>query len=185
MPVTAASRAMTRSRSAAPHRPDRDGGAGRRRPGRPPLLGRNPRSPPRSRHAIPQRLMQIKPIIAFRCQINGYWGNAQPFGGKSSAASGRRSARRAGPATAAPGCDEEDGMKASLVPGVTSTSNVTSIASARSISWARAARVYATPMLVRDIEVACRELLLRTSTPARTRSARASRSTISPRRCSA
>jgi predicted thioesterase len=39
------------------------------------------------------------------------------------------------------------------------------------------ARVYATPMLVRDIEVACRNLLLSTWTRARTRWARASSST--------
>ncbi len=51
-------------------------------------------------------------------------------------------------------------MKGSLVPGVTSTTKVT-VDRDRTIDFmGEAARVYATPMLVRDIEVACRELLL-------------------------
>ena len=51
-------------------------------------------------------------------------------------------------------------MKVSLVPGVTSTTKVT-VDRDRTIDFmGEAARVYATPMLVRDIEVACRELLL-------------------------
>jgi len=52
-------------------------------------------------------------------------------------------------------------MKASLVSGVTSTTKVT-VDRDRTIDFmGEAARVYATPMLVRDIEVACRELLLK------------------------
>jgi fluoroacetyl-CoA thioesterase len=51
-------------------------------------------------------------------------------------------------------------MKASLIPGVTSTSTVV-VDRERTIGFmGEKARVYATPMLVRDIEVACRELLL-------------------------
>jgi predicted thioesterase len=50
-------------------------------------------------------------------------------------------------------------MKASLVPGVTSTSSVI-VDRDRTIGFmGEKARVYATPMLVRDIEIACRELL--------------------------
>lgn len=51
-------------------------------------------------------------------------------------------------------------MKASLAPGVTSTTQIT-VDRDRTIDFmGEAARVYATPMLVRDIEVACRTLLL-------------------------
>jgi predicted thioesterase len=51
-------------------------------------------------------------------------------------------------------------MKASLTAGVTATSKVT-VDRERTIDFmGEKARVYATPMLVRDIEVACRELLL-------------------------
>ena len=51
-------------------------------------------------------------------------------------------------------------MKASLAPGVTSTAQI-SVDRDRTIDFmGEAARVYATPMLVRDIEVACRTLLL-------------------------
>jgi len=51
-------------------------------------------------------------------------------------------------------------MKASLVSGVTSTTRIT-VDRDRTIDFmGEAARVYATPMLVRDIEVACRTLLL-------------------------
>jgi fluoroacetyl-CoA thioesterase len=51
-------------------------------------------------------------------------------------------------------------MKASLAPGVTSTTKIV-IDRDRTIDFmGEAARVYATPMLVRDIEVACRNLLL-------------------------
>ena len=51
-------------------------------------------------------------------------------------------------------------MKASLAPGVQATTRVT-VTRERTIDFmGEAARVYATPMLVRDIEVACRELLL-------------------------
>ena len=51
-------------------------------------------------------------------------------------------------------------MKASLAPGVTRTSKLT-VDRDRTIGFmGENARVYATPMLVRDIEVACRELLL-------------------------
>ena len=51
-------------------------------------------------------------------------------------------------------------MKASLAPGVTSTATIT-VDRDRTIGFmGEAARVYATPMLVRDFEVTCRELLL-------------------------
>ena len=51
-------------------------------------------------------------------------------------------------------------MKASLTAGVSATSKVT-VDRERTIDFmGEKARVYATPMLVRDIEVACRELLL-------------------------
>lgn len=51
-------------------------------------------------------------------------------------------------------------MKASLAPGVASTTRIT-VDRDRTIDFmGEAARVYATPMLVRDIEVACRTLLL-------------------------
>jgi predicted thioesterase len=51
-------------------------------------------------------------------------------------------------------------MKASLVPGVTSTAKIV-VDRERTIDFmGEDARVYATPMLVRDIEIACRELLL-------------------------
>jgi predicted thioesterase len=50
-------------------------------------------------------------------------------------------------------------MKASLTAGVTATSKLT-VDRERTIDFmGEKARVYATPMLVRDIEVACRELL--------------------------
>ena len=52
-------------------------------------------------------------------------------------------------------------MKASLTAGVTATSKLT-VDRERTIDFmGEKARVYGTPMLVRDIEVACRELLLR------------------------
>lgn len=51
-------------------------------------------------------------------------------------------------------------MKPSLQPGVASTARI-AIDRERTIGFmGEKARVYATPMLVRDIEVACRELLL-------------------------
>lgn len=51
-------------------------------------------------------------------------------------------------------------MKASLVPGATATARFT-VDRDRTIGFmGEAARVYATPMLVRDIEMACRDLLL-------------------------
>ena len=51
-------------------------------------------------------------------------------------------------------------MKPSLQPGVATTAHV-AIDRERTIDFmGEKARVYATPMLVRDIEVACRELLL-------------------------
>ncbi len=51
-------------------------------------------------------------------------------------------------------------MKSSLQPGVSTTVRV-SIDRERTIDFmGEKARVYATPMLVRDIEVGCRELLL-------------------------
>lgn len=51
-------------------------------------------------------------------------------------------------------------MKSSLHPGLASQSTWT-VDRARTIDFmGEKARVYATPMLVRDIEVACRELLL-------------------------
>lgn len=51
-------------------------------------------------------------------------------------------------------------MKASLAPGVTRTSKLT-VDRDRTIGFmGENARVYATPMLVQDIEIACRELLL-------------------------
>jgi predicted thioesterase len=50
-------------------------------------------------------------------------------------------------------------MKATLKPGLDATANVT-VDRERTIGFmGEEARVYATPMLVRDIEVACRELL--------------------------
>jgi len=52
-------------------------------------------------------------------------------------------------------------MKPSLVPGVAATREFP-IDRERTIDFmGEEARVYATPMLVRDIEVACRELLLK------------------------
>jgi fluoroacetyl-CoA thioesterase len=51
-------------------------------------------------------------------------------------------------------------MKASLAPGVTATSTLV-VDRDRTIGFmGEKARVYATPMLVRDVEVACRNLLL-------------------------
>ncbi|HZQ60625.1 MAG TPA: hotdog domain-containing protein [Casimicrobiaceae bacterium] len=51
-------------------------------------------------------------------------------------------------------------MKATLGPGLESTARIT-VDRERTIGFmGEAARVYATPMLVRDVEVACRELLL-------------------------
>ena len=51
-------------------------------------------------------------------------------------------------------------MKASLAAGVTATKKLT-VDRERTIDFmGEKARVYATPMLVRDMEVACRELLL-------------------------
>ena len=51
-------------------------------------------------------------------------------------------------------------MKASLASGVSATTTLT-VDRERTIDFmGEAARVYATPMLVRDIEVACRNLLL-------------------------
>ena len=51
-------------------------------------------------------------------------------------------------------------MKVSLVPGATLTSSLI-VDRDRTIGFmGEKARVYATPMLVRDIEVACRDLLL-------------------------
>lgn len=51
-------------------------------------------------------------------------------------------------------------MKASLAPGVTATSTCV-VDRDRTIGFmGEKARVYATPMLVRDIEVACRNVLL-------------------------
>ncbi len=51
-------------------------------------------------------------------------------------------------------------MKTSLVSGVQSTTRLT-VTRDRTIDFmGEAARVYATPMLVRDIEIACRDLLL-------------------------
>jgi predicted thioesterase len=52
-------------------------------------------------------------------------------------------------------------MKASLAAGVSTTSKLT-VDRDRTIDFmGEKARVYATPMLVRDIELACRDLLLR------------------------
>ena len=52
-------------------------------------------------------------------------------------------------------------MKTSLAAGVTAVSKLT-VDRERTIDFmGEKARVYATPMLVRDIEVACRELLLK------------------------
>lgn len=52
-------------------------------------------------------------------------------------------------------------MKASLAAGITATTKLT-VDRERTIDFmGENARVYATPMLVRDIEMACRELLLR------------------------
>jgi predicted thioesterase len=54
----------------------------------------------------------------------------------------------------------EDGMKASLRPGVEMTRRLT-IDRDRTIGFmGEAARVYATPSMVSDVEYACRELLL-------------------------
>ena len=51
-------------------------------------------------------------------------------------------------------------MKESLKAGVTATTRIT-VDNDRTIDFmGEAARVYATPMLVRDIEVSCRDLLL-------------------------
>ncbi len=52
-------------------------------------------------------------------------------------------------------------MKATLAAGITATSKFT-VDRERTIDFmGERARVYATPMLLRDIEMACRELLLR------------------------
>ena len=52
-------------------------------------------------------------------------------------------------------------MRASLAAGATATTGI-AVDRERTIDFmGEKARVYATPMLVRDIEVACRELLLR------------------------
>ena len=52
-------------------------------------------------------------------------------------------------------------MKTSLAAGVTAVSKLT-VDRERTIDFmGEKARVYATPMLVRDIEIACRELLLK------------------------
>jgi predicted thioesterase len=52
-------------------------------------------------------------------------------------------------------------MKATLAEGLTATSRLT-VDRERTIGFmGEKARVYATPMLVRDVEIACRELLLR------------------------
>ena len=52
-------------------------------------------------------------------------------------------------------------MRASLAAGATATTSI-AVDRERTIDFmGEKARVYATPMLVRDIEVACRELLLR------------------------
>lgn len=54
-------------------------------------------------------------------------------------------------------------MKASLAAGVSATSKLT-VDRERTIDFmGEKVRVYATPMLVRDVEIACRELLLRHS----------------------
>ena len=51
-------------------------------------------------------------------------------------------------------------MKSSLVPGISTVRELT-VDRDRTIDFmGEAARVYATPMLLRDIEMACRELLL-------------------------
>ena len=51
-------------------------------------------------------------------------------------------------------------MKATLVAGVTGTSKLT-VDRERTIDFmGEKARVYATPMLVRDVEIACRDLML-------------------------
>ena len=51
-------------------------------------------------------------------------------------------------------------MKASLAAGLSATSKLT-VDRERTIGFmGEKARVYATPMLVRDVEIACRELLL-------------------------
>ena len=51
-------------------------------------------------------------------------------------------------------------MKSSLVPGISTVRELT-VDRDRTIDFmGEAARVYATPMLVRDIEMTCRELLL-------------------------
>lgn len=56
-------------------------------------------------------------------------------------------------------------MKSSLTPGTTSTREF-AIDASRTIDFmGEEARVYATPMLVRDIEVACRDLLLAHADP--------------------
>ena len=52
-------------------------------------------------------------------------------------------------------------MKPSLAAGVRATTKLT-VDRARTIDFmGEKARVYATPMLVRDVEIACRELILR------------------------
>jgi predicted thioesterase len=56
-------------------------------------------------------------------------------------------------------------MRSSLIPGTTSTREFV-VDAARTIDFmGEEARVYATPMLVRDIEVACRDLLLQHADP--------------------
>jgi fluoroacetyl-CoA thioesterase len=56
-------------------------------------------------------------------------------------------------------------MRSSFIPGISSTREFAVDASRTIDFMGEEARVYATPMLVRDIEVACRDLLLSHSDP--------------------
>jgi fluoroacetyl-CoA thioesterase len=99
-------------------------------------------------------MMHVKSKMAFRCQISRISAIAQP----------PRPARAAqGVPAFAPQTHKyrtEDRMKPSLAAGLTATTRVT-VDRDRTIDFmGEKARVYATPMLVRDIEMACRALLL-------------------------
>jgi fluoroacetyl-CoA thioesterase len=113
-------------------------------------------------------MTQIKSKPAFGCQISGYSPKPQPAR-LDPRQTGRRddgSATNARRVPAQRPCgrkaafEEEDSMKASLAAGVASTVRHT-VDRERTIGFmGENARVYATPMLVRDIEMASRELLL-------------------------
>ncbi len=114
-------------------------------------------------------MTQIKSKPAFECQISGYSPKSQPAkvftrARQESGTTAPPRTRAAFPRNRAGGrqaaFEEEDPMKSSLAAGVASTVRHT-VDRERTIGFmGENARVYATPMLVRDIEMASRELLL-------------------------